>query len=226
MSGCNFGFIIYVFIGVVISNNDGMFCLSVLIVEFNGNDVDNDGLIDNLELVIYMNLFDVCSFLFDVLFCDGILNSGFVIQVFLGKFIVYVEVDFNCDVLDEYFYVFNDNVDNDIDDDGVFNVIDLNLDDFNQVFVQYWLLQNSFGIYGFEDFWLEVGDYDFNDFVVQVKERIIINSFSRVYCVVYDIKIMVMGGIYNNNFGIVMLDFVNNVLVKIIFLYNVIWSSE
>lgn len=226
MSGCNPGAITHIFTGAATSNNDGMSCPSAPIAEFNGNDVDNDGITDNQELETYTNPLDACSPLFDAPSCDGILNNGFVIQAPAGKTIAYVEVDFNCDAPDEYSYVFNDNVDNDIDNDGVPNAIDPNPDDANQSFVQYRPSQNSYGTYGFEDLWPEVGDYDFNDFVVQVKEQIITNSSNRVYRVVYDVKIMAMGGIYNNNFGIVTPDPGNNAAVKIISPHNVTWTSE
>lgn len=46
-----------------------------------------------------------------------------------------------------------------------------------------------------------------------------------MYKVIYDIKIMVMGGIFNNNLGIVILDLGNKVLIKVILVYNVNWFS-
>jgi LruC domain-containing protein len=226
MNGCSPGSITNIFTGAATSNNDGMSCPSAPIAEFNGNDTDNDGLTDNQELGTYTNPLDACSPLFDAPSCDGILNNGFVIQAPAGKTIAYVQVDFNCDAPDEYSYVFNNNVDNDIDDDGVPNALDPNPDDPNQSFVQYRPSQNSFGTYGFEDLWPEVGDYDFNDFVVQVKEKIITNSANRVYRVIYDLKVMAMGGIFNNNFGIVTPDPGNNAAVKIISPHNVTWTSS
>ncbi len=226
-NGCNPTGIAFHFQGASNSNNDGMSCPSAVVADFGGYDTDDDGIPDSNELEAFTNPLDACNPLNSSAACDGSVNYGFVCSASGNgnKTIAYVKCNFNCDAPDQYAHIYNNSVDNDVDNDNVPNATDPNPTERNEAFVQYRPSQNSFGTYAFEDLWPETGDYDFNDMVVQVQERIITNNTSKVYKVIYDIKIMAMGGIFNNNLGIVTPDPGNKASIKVISAHNVNWSS-
>lgn len=225
MNSCNPTSMTLQFTGASASNNDGMSCPSAAVAEFGGFDTDGDGIPDSNELDSYSNPLDGCSPLFDVGACNGSLNYGFVCSGRNNQEIAYVKCDFGCKAPDEYACIYNDALDNDIDKDLVPNAADPDPVDPNQTFIQYRPSKHSFGTYAFEDLWPETGDYDFNDMVIQLQERIVTNGVNKVFKVIYDIRVMAMGGIFNNNLGIVTPDPGNKATVNIISPHNVKWTS-
>ncbi|MEM1323623.1 MAG: LruC domain-containing protein [Bacteroidota bacterium] len=117
-----------------------------------------------------------------------------------NKDIVCLKVNFACRAPQDSIAVYNNAVDNDVDKDGIPNDDDPDPKDPNRQFQQCKPSCNTFGTLAFEDLWPQKGDYDFNDFVVQIKERIITNQTNNIYQIKYDLRIMAMGGAYNNDF--------------------------
>jgi len=213
---CNPTSISVVIAGASTSNNDGMSCPYSPSIEFGGADSDGDGITDNIELSTGTNPVDGCSPNLNSPTCDGNLDYSFVGFGSSNQQIAYVKVTNNCDAPDGYTIIPNNNFDNDLDNDGVINANDPDPLDPNKAFVQYKPSLSTYGTYAFEDLWPEQGDYDFNDFVVEVREDIVTNSSSAIYEVTYNLRIMAMGGAFNNNFGITLPD-PNNTAVTTVY---------
>ena len=118
------------------------------------------------------------------------------------KEISYIHIEFECDAAKDGLDVFNEALNEDLDDDNVADKNDPDPDDANKTFVQYIPSENSYGTLAFEDLWPVKGDYDFNDFIVEIKEKIVTNADNDIYEITFDLRIMGMGGQYNNDFGI------------------------
>ena len=112
------------------------------------------------------------------------------------------EISYGCDAPGSGSCLFNDNINNDLDNDGIPNAADPDPLDSNKQFVQCEPSSNSFGTLAYEDLWPQKGDYDFNDFVVEIKESIVTNQSNAIYQMVFSLRIMAMGGHYNNDFCI------------------------
>ena len=112
------------------------------------------------------------------------------------------EISYGCDAPGSGACLFNDNINNDLDNDGVPNGADPDPLDANKQFVQCQPSSNSYGTLAYEDLWPQKGDYDFNDFVVEIKESIITNQSNAIYQMVFSLRILGMGGHYNNDFCI------------------------
>ncbi|MFK7809350.1 MAG: LruC domain-containing protein [Saprospiraceae bacterium] len=123
-----------------------------------------------------------------------------------GKEIAYYKINFECDAPEDDTYVYNDSANNDIDDDGIPNANDPDPLDSDKQLVQFRPSETSYGTLAFEDLWPYNGDYDFNDFIIEVKETVVTNTENDIYQVVYDLKIVAMGGKYNNDFAIALPD--------------------
>lgn len=137
------------------------------------------------------------------------------------KEISYIHIDFDCDAANNGLNVFNEDLDEDRDEDTVYDRNDPDPDDQNKTFVQYIPSQNSYGTLAFEDLWPVKGDYDFNDFIVQIKEKIVTNSQNKIHEITFDLRIMGMGGQYNNDFGIVLADPQDQITVEVFSPHNV-----
>lgn len=192
--------------GASASNNDGMSCPNSPAIEFGQMDSDGDGITNNTELESGTNPMDPCDPIMNAGPCGGSLAFGFIGEGSTNKEIIYTKLKHKCDEPELYTLITNDDLSNDTDGDGVPNVSDPAPLDPNRTFVQYAPSQNSFGTYAFEDLWPETGDYDFNDFVVQVRENVVTNGSGQVYEITYELKIMAMGGLFNNNFGLTLPD--------------------
>ncbi|MEO1624502.1 MAG: LruC domain-containing protein [Bacteroidota bacterium] len=142
------------------------------------------------------------------------------------KEIAYLKVNFACDAPDTRTKVYNNNADNDLDNDGIPNDSDPDPTDPNKQFVQYRPSANSFGTLAYEDLWPQKGDYDFNDFVVEIKEGIVTNQNNKIYQFTYDLRIMAMGGQYNNDFCIAFPDPNTNATFELYSPHSIKFSSE
>lgn len=205
-NNCNPGSPEMVMQGSSTGNNDGMSCPYSPGIEFGGTDTDGDGITDQAEFDSGSNPANPCDPMPNSPTCNGGIYYSFLGGGSSGKVISYVELEFNCDAPPSHRRIYNDAVNNDIDGDGVPNDQDPDPLDPNETFVQYAPSASHYGTYAFEDLWPEQGDYDFNDFVVQVQEQIVTNSLNHIYEIRYKLRIMAMGGIFNNNFGITLPD--------------------
>ena len=203
---CSPGNISVVLKGAATGNNDGMSCPNSPPIEFGGDDSDGDGITDNAELLSGTNPMDACDPLYATEACTGSLAFGFTGKGTRDKEITYVKIGHKCDAPDDYTLITNDDLNNDTDNDGAPNPIDPDPTDPNKTFVQYAPSSNSYGTYAFEDLWPQTGDYDFNDFVVQVQEKIVTNRSNDIQEITLNLRIMAMGGTFNNNFGITLPD--------------------
>ena len=136
------------------------------------------------------------------------------------KEISYIHIEFECDAANDGVDVFNEDLSEDLDDDTVADKNDPDPDDENKTFIQYIPSQNSYGTLAFEDLWPVKGDYDFNDFIVEIKEKIVTNSNNEIYEITLDLRIMGMGGAYNNDFGITLDDPQNQITAELFSAHN------
>ncbi len=205
-ANCNPTDINIVLSGSSTSNNDGMSCPYSPTIEFGALDSDGDGITDDAELASGTNPANGCDPNMGSPTCYDGTHYSFIGLGVANKEISYINVTNNCDAPEFKNRIYNDNVDNDIDNDGVPNASDPDPLDPNKMFTQYAPSMNNYGTYAFEDLWPEKGDYDFNDFVVQVQENVVTNSSNQIFEVTYNLRIMAMGGGFNNNFGITLQD--------------------
>jgi len=203
---CNPTGINIVISGSSTSNNDGMSCPYSPAIQFGAEDSDGDGITDGAELASGTNPANGCDPNAGSPTCYDGIHYSFVGFGSTNKEISYINVVNNCDAPEFLNRIYNNNVNNDIDNDGVPNASDPDPLNPNKMFTQYAPSNNEYGTYAFEDLWPEKGDYDFNDFVVQVRENIVTNSANQIFEVTYELRIMAMGGSFNNNFGITLQD--------------------
>ncbi|MEM6965958.1 MAG: LruC domain-containing protein [Bacteroidota bacterium] len=137
------------------------------------------------------------------------------------KEIAYIEINFECDAANNGVRVVNENLEEDRDSDGVKDKDDPDPNDPNRTFVQYQPAQSTKGTLAFEDLWPMTGDYDFNDFVVEVHEIVTTNASNEIYDIMFDLRITSMGGAFSNDFGIALLDPQNNLTVEVFSEHNV-----
>jgi LruC domain-containing protein len=137
------------------------------------------------------------------------------------KDISYIHIDFECDAARDGVDVFNEALSADLDGDTVADQDDPDPGDANKTFTQYIPSQNSFGTLAFEDLWPTKGDYDFNDFIIEIKEEIVTNADNDIYEITFNLRIMGMGGQYNNDFGITLQDPSSQITVEVFSPHNV-----
>ncbi len=91
----------------------------------------------------------------------------------------------------------------DTDGDGIPDNIDQYPTDPTRAFNSYYPNETDFASLAFEDLWPAYGDYDFNDFVVNINYKIVTNAQNEVVDVIAQYQIMADGASLNNGFGIV-----------------------
>jgi LruC domain-containing protein len=90
----------------------------------------------------------------------------------------------------------------DSDQDGISNPFDSYPEDPTKAFNTYYPSKDNFGTLAFEDLWPSVGDYDFNDLVVNYNFNQITNGQNKVVQIQLRATLMAMGASYKNGFGI------------------------
>ncbi len=89
----------------------------------------------------------------------------------------------------------------DRDNDGINDNLDEYPDDPNRAYDSYYPSASSFGSLAFEDNWPAMGDYDFNDLVVDYRFRYIMNSSNQVNELQAKFKFRAAGAGFRNGFG-------------------------
>ncbi len=92
--------------------------------------------------------------------------------------------------------------DEDSDGDGIINQLDDYPDDPEVAFTEYTPSELGNGSLAFEDNWPSVGDYDFNDMVVNYRYIFVMNNENKVVRVNLEFNLVAMGATYHNGFGI------------------------
>lgn len=89
----------------------------------------------------------------------------------------------------------------DADNDGVADANDLFPNDPDRAGEIYFPGSNVYGTLAYEDLWPGLGDYDFNDLVVDYRIRLITNASNNVKDVEYSYSVRAIGGSLRNGFG-------------------------
>jgi LruC domain-containing protein len=90
----------------------------------------------------------------------------------------------------------------DRDQDGISDQFDHYPDDPTKAFNNYYPAQNLFGSLVFEDLWPYLGDYDFNDLVLDYNFNQLTNGQNRVIGIESKLVVRAIGASYHNAFGI------------------------
>lgn len=90
----------------------------------------------------------------------------------------------------------------DTDRDGVMDNFDDYPNDPTKAFDNYYPSQNTVGTLAFEDLWPSLGDYDFNDMVIDYNFNPVTNSRNEVTQIKANITVKAIGASYHNGFGI------------------------
>ncbi|WP_281615835.1 LruC domain-containing protein [Flammeovirga sp. SubArs3] len=90
----------------------------------------------------------------------------------------------------------------DTDGDGLFDHEEDYPEDTERAFDIYINNKSNYSTYGFEDLWPAKGDYDFNDLVIGVKYKKVVDANYFVRDIIMDSKLYAIGGYYRNGFGI------------------------
>jgi LruC domain-containing protein len=89
----------------------------------------------------------------------------------------------------------------DTDGDGIPDNVDDYPDDSNKAFDNFFFNEGNFGTLAFEDMWPSMGDYDFNDAVIDYNFNQITNADNDVVEIKGYIKLMAHGAYFHNGFG-------------------------
>ena len=90
----------------------------------------------------------------------------------------------------------------DTDGDGIIDFYDEYPDDANRAYNVYTPSIYGLGTYAFEDLWPNIGDFDFNDLVINYRFTHVYNSAGLIYETIFDFIIKNVGGSFRNGFGI------------------------
>ncbi len=90
----------------------------------------------------------------------------------------------------------------DQDSDGIIDTYDAFPEDNQRAFVFYSPSEDINGSLGFEDLWPNLGDYDFNDIVVDYNYTFIANAAQEVVEIQADFELRAVGASLSNGFGI------------------------
>ncbi|TDK44201.1 LruC domain-containing protein [Algoriphagus formosus] len=87
------------------------------------------------------------------------------------------------------------------DGDGINDILDEYPNDPSKAYDNYYPSSTSFGSFAFEDNWPEMGDYDFNDLVVDYQIKQVMNSTNKVIALEPKFRFRAAGAGYRNGFG-------------------------
>jgi len=90
----------------------------------------------------------------------------------------------------------------DTDSDGVPDVDDQYPEDANRAFDNYYPNQEDFSSFAYEDLWPGLGDYDFNDLVLDFQYKIVTNAENKIVDIIATTHVRAAGATLNNGFGI------------------------
>lgn len=90
----------------------------------------------------------------------------------------------------------------DTDGDGVPDVNDDYPFDAERAFNNYYPNENDYSSFAFEDLWPGLGDYDFNDLVVNINYHIVTNAQNLIVDIITRSNVAAAGASLNNGFGI------------------------
>jgi LruC domain-containing protein len=90
----------------------------------------------------------------------------------------------------------------DADNDGVPDSLDEYPADAARAFNSYYPNAIDFASLGFEDLWPSMGDYDFNDLVLDFQYTIVTNASNNIIDLVGKFKIKAVGATFANGFGV------------------------
>lgn len=93
-------------------------------------------------------------------------------------------------------------VNNDNDNDGVYNAYDAYPNDASRAYDSYFPAINVFGSLCFEDLWPSKGDFDFNDMVINYNIAQVMNATNDVVEIKAKFLVKAIGASYLNGFGI------------------------
>ncbi|NME70185.1 LruC domain-containing protein [Flammeovirga aprica] len=91
---------------------------------------------------------------------------------------------------------------NDSDGDGAYDHEEEYPQDPDRAYNIYINNKTNYSTYGFEDMWPEKGDYDFNDVVIGVNYKKVVNTSYYIKDIVMRSELYAIGGHYHNGFGI------------------------
>lgn len=89
----------------------------------------------------------------------------------------------------------------DTDNDGVADANDLFPNDPDRAGESFYPGSSQYGTLAFEDLWPGLGDYDFNDLVVDYRIRTVVDANNNVKDVEYSYSLRAIGGSLSNGFG-------------------------
>lgn len=90
----------------------------------------------------------------------------------------------------------------DTDGDGVLDVNDAYPTDPERAFNSYYPNQTDFASLAFEDLWPGMGDYDFNDLVIDFNYQMVTNADNLIVDIIARTNVKAVGASLNNGFGI------------------------
>ncbi len=90
----------------------------------------------------------------------------------------------------------------DADNDGVPDDLDDFPNDANRAFRSWYPGENTFSTLAFEDLWPGLGDFDFNDAVVEFQYEIVTNADNELVDLIGKFKLMAAGASFDNGFGV------------------------
>ncbi len=92
--------------------------------------------------------------------------------------------------------------DDDTDGDGIPDVNDDYPDDSERAFINYYPNEFDFASLAFEDLWPGMGDYDFNDLVLDFNYKIVTNADNLIVDIIAQTHVKAAGASLNNGFGL------------------------
>lgn len=91
----------------------------------------------------------------------------------------------------------------DADGDGLNDSLDEYPNDPSKAYDSYYPSESTFGTFSFEDNWPDIGDYDFNDLVIDYRFKHVLNAENKVVKMEPSFKVRAIGAGYRNGFGFI-----------------------